>query len=224
MTSFEGWSLLSVSSDCESGESDFRALIEQAQRGCSVSLGKLMDNCRAYLLLVANQSLDETLRAKLAPSDIVHEAYIKAVEGVAEFRGQTEIEWRVWLGKILVRQCQDARRRFLRSEKRDVRREIILEGDHSHHALLSQKAGTHDTPSKIVSGDEEDQQLLRAVDGLPERQRDVVRLRVWEDLDFVEIAERLGTTETAARKAWFRAIQSLTGWEHLRHDQGTNSR
>jgi RNA polymerase sigma-70 factor, ECF subfamily len=212
---------VSVSADRDSGESDFLTLIDQAQRGCSTSLGKLMDNCRAYLLLVANQSLDETLRAKVSPSDIVHEAYIKAVEGVADFRGQTEIEWRVWLGKILVRQCQDARRRFLRSEKRDARREIILEGDHSHHAILSQKAGSHDTPSKIVSGDEEDQQLIRAVEELPERQRDVVRLRVWENLDFDDIAERLATTEAAARKAWFRAIQHLTESGNLRHDQGS---
>jgi RNA polymerase sigma-70 factor, ECF subfamily len=37
--------------------------------------------------------------------------------------------------------------------------------------------------------------------------RQVIRLRSWDRLSFVEIGEQLGCTADAARKLWLRAIE-----------------
>jgi RNA polymerase sigma-70 factor, ECF subfamily len=47
------------------------------------------------------------------------------------------------------------------------------------------------------------------LDGLPDGQRDAVELRVVEELDYAEVAERLGTTPAAARVRVTRGLGQL---------------
>jgi RNA polymerase sigma-70 factor (ECF subfamily) len=46
---------------------------------------------------------------------------------------------------------------------------------------------------------------------LPSDLREVVHLRQWEELSFVEIGERLGCTEGTARMRLHRGLQRLGG-------------
>ena len=63
-------------------------LLESAQNGSSKSLGKLLETCREYLLLVANQTLDHDLQAKVGPSDLVQETFLHARITGAIFRAE----------------------------------------------------------------------------------------------------------------------------------------
>jgi RNA polymerase sigma-70 factor, ECF subfamily len=51
--------------------------------------------------------------------------------------------------------------------------------------------------------------LERAIDGLPPRERDVMRLRWLEGLEIEELAERLGITRNAVDQAHHRALRKL---------------
>jgi RNA polymerase sigma-70 factor (ECF subfamily) len=51
--------------------------------------------------------------------------------------------------------------------------------------------------------------LERALDDLPEQQRDVVLLRRFEGLSYAEIGERLGRSADAARMLYGRAVAAL---------------
>ena len=44
---------------------------------------------------------------------------------------------------------------------------------------------------------------------LPPDYRDVLYLRYWEGLSFVQIAGRIGRSADAVRKLWYRAIERL---------------
>jgi RNA polymerase sigma-70 factor, ECF subfamily len=52
---------------------------------------------------------------------------------------------------------------------------------------------------------------LPYLDGLPDDQREAVRLRVLEELDYTEIAERTGSSEPAVRQRVSRGLKWLRG-------------
>jgi DNA-directed RNA polymerase specialized sigma24 family protein len=55
---------------------------------------------------------------------------------------------------------------------------------------------------------------------LPERQRTVVHLRLWDQLSFARIGGRLGISEDASRMLYGRAIARLRGTVRPGHDPG----
>lgn len=188
---------------------DFAARIEDARGGSREALGRLIDSCRAYLLLVANEELDPALRVKVAASDLVQETLLAAQAEFPQFRGQSEGELKSWLRKVLLNDLADFRRRYQQADKRALAREKPLMGD-SRASIPSVQVATHDlTPHATSIASEEAAALKRAMASLPDDYRQAVTLRNWERLSFAEIAQRMGRTPEAARKLWTRAIERL---------------
>ena len=65
---------------------------------------------RAYLHLLARLNLPRRLRGVLSASDLAHDTILKAHKKGAQFRGQTEAEYRAWLRRILANTLADAAR------------------------------------------------------------------------------------------------------------------
>ena len=61
----------------------------------------MLDGCRQYLLMIANEVIGPELQAKLGASDLVQETFVEAHRHLAAFRGKTEGELRAWLRRIL---------------------------------------------------------------------------------------------------------------------------
>jgi RNA polymerase sigma-70 factor, ECF subfamily len=97
--------------------------------------------------------------------DAVHETFVSAIESVGAFRGQARLESWVW--RILVNACL--------AEKR--RRIVPIEG-----LLLLTSA---DDPPEWP-------EIREAIASLPERQRTVLFLRHYADLDYDQIGAVLG--------------------------------
>ena len=55
------------------------------------------------------------------------------------------------------------------------------------------------------------EQVLRAVEQLPEKEQRVLILSAFEELSSVEIAQILGTTESTVRSRLFRARNLMSG-------------
>jgi RNA polymerase sigma-70 factor (ECF subfamily) len=60
-----------------------------------------------------------------------------------------------------------------------------------------------------LDGAEQERKLLRAIDQLPENQRQVLLLRYYSELKFVEIAEMLGCPLNTALGRMHKAMQKL---------------
>lgn len=187
---------------------DSEFLIRRAQAGSREALGELIDQCRAYLLLVANSELDRQLHAKVAPSDVVQETLLRAHEHFEQFHGSSEKEFLAWVRRILLNQVVNVRR-DLRRAKRDVNREQPMTGNSQVSVPAIDPATGEPTPSRQISAKEDSLELSEAIERLPEDYKTAVLLRYQQDLSFAEMGKELDRSEDAARKLWYRAVERL---------------
>lgn len=183
-----------------------QALIHRARNGEQEALAELIETWRTYLLRVANDELDQGLKHKLGASDVVQSACLDIHKHFGEFAGETVAEWKAWLRQLLLRDVQDAHRRYRDTEKRDVRRERRLV-DSDGFRFDSEDEDL--SPRAALIAQEETTVLRAALQRLSEEHRLVIRLRNWDELPFAEIGNRLQRSEEAARKLWTRAVEKL---------------
>lgn len=184
-------------------------LMQQAQAGSSAALGSLLEAARSYLLLQAEQELPLALRAKVGPSDIVQETAIDAHRDFPRFRGTTQEELYAWLRTILQNNVMDMVRRFEMAQKRAVKREASLSVVIDRRGISVLPIGSNTPDHSAIR--REDAAMLRGVlSRVPDDYQTILRLRYWDGLTFPEIATRIGRSEEAARKLWYRALARLT--------------
>jgi RNA polymerase sigma-70 factor (ECF subfamily) len=187
----------------------FQQLVDAARDGSNEALGELLDQWRNYLLLVANQELGDDLAVKAGASDVVQETFTQAQQSFPGFRGKSQADLIAWLRQILLRQILALRRQFFRNLKRDVQREVSMDGDQEVRGMAESLRTEGDSPVGHVATEEEFEGISRALDSLPSEYRQVIRLRYWDNLTFAEIGARAGKSADAVRKCWFRAAQRL---------------
>lgn len=185
---------------------DFEELVRRSRQGDLRALGYLVSQCRDYLLLIANEDLDPTLKGKYGASDFVQETMLIAHQKFEQFRGQSPAELRGWLRQILRNDLNRARRQFVDAKQRDVHRERAIEDSQLQPLPLADDANTPRTDAMLQ---EEAKLLKQAIQLLPENYRQAVQLREWEDLGYAEIGQRMGISEEAARKLCRRAMDRL---------------
>src|SRR5262245_11197703 len=191
-------------------QADISPQLEAARGGSREALGRILDGYRAYLLLIADQELDPKLQPKGGPSDLVQETFLEAQRDFGGFRGTTDGELRAWLRQLLLHNLANWARRFRATEKRRLDREVALPAGGSS-AGVDVTARTP-TPSGWAIAGEQDLELQRALERLPDDYRQVLLWRYQEELSFEAIAEKMDRTAGAVRKLWLRAV------ERLRHD------
>jgi DNA-directed RNA polymerase specialized sigma24 family protein len=118
--------------------------------------------------------------------DAVQEAFAKAVRNARSFRGTGSLE--AWVWRIVVNAARDARRR----------------------------SGVSEPSNSLLQGYDGDSPGPIPLELLTERQREVVFLHYYADLDYAAIAEALaispgtvGATLTAARQTLRGALQEV---------------
>lgn len=182
--------------------------IAEARQGDREALGRLLELCRQYLLLVAGTELTPALWAKVAPSDIVQDTLMAAGRDYPRFLGSNEEELLAWLRGILRNNVADARRQF-QTEKRQAAREVPLSEVLPSELPLDQT----ESPSRQAQTHEQDEQLKRALQRLPEHYRQVLGMHLTDGLTFVQIAAMLGRSADSVRKLFGRAVEELA--KHL---------
>lgn len=189
-------------------EDAVQRLLTAARQGDGDAFGRLFEEFRRSLLLLAQRELPPGVRGKMGPSDIVQETAVDARCDFHGFRGRTTEECYAWLRSILRNNVVDAVRRYETSLKRQADREISLTSESGDRAggLLPVR---HSPPDNSAIRREEAVMLGHALERLPVDYREVLRLRYWDGLSFVEIATRLGRSAEAIRKVWYRAIRRL---------------
>lgn len=197
------------------------AKLVAARRGSHSAMGELFEDCRNYLLLVANASVGDGLRAKVAASDLVQEAFLEAGQIFDRFTGDSEEDLLRWLTRILEHKVGNAVKRHVRAAKRDVSREVRLDQGVNGNQAGALPADSAPSPSGIAAAGEDELRLEQALAELPDQYRQVIDLRVNQSLSFEEVGRAMDRTGEAARKLFARAIDEL----RLRitaHEQSTN--
>jgi RNA polymerase sigma-70 factor, ECF subfamily len=169
-----------------------------------------LERYRAYLRLLARLHLDERLRGKLDPSDVVQQTLLQAHQARGQFRGSGDGALAAWLRQILARNLAHAVRDLGR-EKRDVGRERSLEQalDASSSRLEAWLAAEQSSPSQRAQRNEQLLRLAQALADLPEAQREAVVLHYWQGQSLAEIGDQLGRTPAAVAGLLHRGLKQL---------------
>ena len=168
------------------------------------------DQFRSYLRLLARMQLDERLRRKMDPSDIVQQTLLQAHRALGDFRGSTDAEMAAWLRQILARNLAHAVRDFGR-DKRNINRERSLEQavNASSARLEAWLAAEQSSPSQKAQRNEHVLQLCEALEQLPDAQREAVELHYWHGCTLAEIADQMDRTPAAIAGLLKRGLRKL---------------
>jgi len=186
-------------------------LLGQARRGDAATLGRLLEQYRRYLALLARVQIGQRLQGKVDASDVVQETFLEAHRSFEQFRGTSEAQFVAWLRQILAANLADLLRRYLGTQGRDVRleQEIANAVDQSSAALDGALVAAQSSPSQQADRREQAVLLADALEQLPVDYRDVIVLRNIEGLTFPEVARRMGRSLDSVEKLWMRALARL---------------
>ncbi|TWU63119.1 ECF RNA polymerase sigma-E factor [Crateriforma conspicua] len=186
-------------------------LLVASQRGDNEAFGRLLDQYRGYLLMLAHRYLSERLRRRIDPLDLVQWTYLEAKRDLHQFRGTTPAEFAAWLRGMLKHNVASAVTRHVTTQKRSLKREVTV-GDlkqGSDAAWIQQMPGSTTSPSGVAIRGEAVLELLNALHSLPETQAEAIRLRYMEGLSLSQITERMGKSETAVAGLLKRGLRKL---------------
>jgi RNA polymerase sigma-70 factor (ECF subfamily) len=129
-----------------------------------------------------------------AAADATQEAFLKAFRGLKSFRG--DASFRTWLLTIATNEARGALR------KRGRRKETPLERAGPVSARV-------DAVDEVVERNQEAERIKGLLGELPDKQRQAVTLRIFEDLSFRDIGDLIGSSEGAARVNYHHGIRRL---------------
>src|SRR5262249_2870735 len=141
--------------------------LHAARVGSEMTIWELLAGCRSYLLQVAIERLDSSLRSKANPSDLVHDTLLEAYRDFAQFRGRCEAEWLAWLRSLLIHNLTNFERRYFRTAMRRTQREVSLADPRIANGVLAHGS----SPSSQVMAGERARALMQGLEQLPEDYR-----------------------------------------------------
>jgi len=189
--------------------SQIRPLLREARVGSPDALGQVLAAYRPFLFAIARDEIDSDLKAKAGPSDLVQESFLEAQRDFANFTSDRESHFRGWLYTILMNNLADLRKRYLKTAKRQVRRERPLGVRDSKHLLRDIGELDGQSASRTAISREEAEKINAALDRLRPAFREVIILRSQQRKTFVEIGESIGKSADAVRMLWQRAMLKL---------------
>jgi len=188
--------------------SPLRASGRWAKRSSSVI--RQLYSYRSALVRRAAVMISPKLARKFDASDAAQEAIVKVAREQSGLPSQAmnpanpTVDVRTQLWRALRDVIRNAVRRFRRARRTTIR-EVGLEEEASY-ARLAAAIGRSASGLKRI--DDRDQ-LNNALAKLDEKQRDILLLRGERQLEFSEIAVRLGLSEENVKKRYQRAIKEL---------------
>ncbi len=163
-------------------------LVKQAQAGDAQAFGQLVDRHQPGIFgTLVKMTSDRDLAM-----DLTQDAFIRAWEQLGTFERRSAFS--TWLYRIAVRLAYDAMRSCHRRDHRELD-ERIADPDLGP-----------DRQAEVAALSED---LRQRIESLPEMQRAIVILRVYDDLPYKEIANILKTTENSARVSFHHAVTRL---------------
>jgi RNA polymerase sigma-70 factor (ECF subfamily) len=145
------------------------------------------------------------VRAPQVAEDVVQETFVRVVQNAAEFKH--EARFTTWVYTITRNLCIDHLR------KRALRKHPSLDESKGEEGdgptLGEQTADPRASVEREATGTELRERIARAVDTLPDEQREVFLMREIANLPFKEIAEITGVPENTVKSRMRYALERL---------------
>lgn len=158
----------------------------------------------AMLLLSIERRIGPALAAKVAAEDVLQETLLAAWESRATFEGENPRAFRGWLMQIAEhRICALADHHAAQKRGGGVAPLPFTESRAAGAAPHSA------TPSRVAWYREKASALRAALESLPDELREIVRLRMVEQMTAEEVAAQLGVGESMVRHRFRRGAELL---------------
>jgi len=131
--------------------------------------------------------------------DLVQETFIKVWQALETFRGDAQLF--TWLYRIATNESLN----FLNKK----RRRFFLSINNLEGELLEKIEGTTTQSDFVMSGDEIQLKLQKALLTLPEKQRLVFNMKYFDDLKYEDISEITGTSVGALKASYHHAVTKV---------------
>jgi len=193
------------------GESGTSTEIAAARAGRNGAVDTLLEGCRNYLRFLARDGVGGALRRKVDASDVVQDVLMRARERFPQFEGDNEAQLLAWLRRMLANHVVDLARKHKVGGDRGVIHErsideVLYESSQAFGKVL-ELSGT--SPSRNAMREEQSARIADALARLSDDHAQVIQLRTMRELEWNEVAERMGRSYDAAQKLWFRALRKL---------------
>lgn len=133
------------------------------------------------------QSHDDT-------NDLLQNTFLKAWTSIDAFRGQAKLS--TWLYKIGINESLT----FLEKQRKQQNLSIDEETSNLINCIES---------DEHIDGDELKKKLREAIARLPEKQRLVFNMRYYDEMDYKQMSEILGTSTGALKASYHLAVKKI---------------
>lgn len=161
----------------------------KARKGDMAAWNRIYTSCEKQMYSLALRMVGNPAAAE----DIVQDSFIKAIEKINQYRGESSFWW--WLRRIISNHCIS----YLRANSR-----WIPQDDYQIENTLDE---LKETPEFGL-----DRDLDKLLNRLPEQAQRVVYLYVVEGMTHKEIAELFGQTQSFSKSLVSRSLKNLRRW------------
>jgi RNA polymerase sigma-70 factor (ECF subfamily) len=194
--------------DAPADSAETQRLLERVESGDAAAFDAVFDRHRAGLREFLDHRIDDRLRARFDPSDVVQEAQLVAFRRLDDYLARRPMPFGVWLRKTAYERLLMLRRKHRRTHRRGVGREEPLPERSS--LGLARRLSRSSTPGDRMIRAERAERVRQLLAKLSAEDREMLLMRNYEDLPYGEIAALLEITPATARQRHGRALLRLS--------------
>lgn len=193
-------------------EIDEQDFLELAKTGDKDAVGRLLELYRGHLLRIVQFRISPQIARGVDASDVIQEAFTEINQRLPEYLRDQEVPFFVWARFIVLQRLAMTHRQHVEVKTRAVGREahrdqLLLNA--SSESMAGILAASMTSPSQAMARDETVSLLHTALDALADKDREIIALRHFEQLNNSEAAEVLGISNTAACNRYVRGLERL---------------
>lgn len=174
-------------------------LMLRVRQGDAESFDVLLDRHRKPLVAFFVRMVRDPALAE----DLAQEAFLRVYQARRRYR--PEAKFTTWLYRIATNLALNALR-----DRKGVRAVSGGDGDSSEGpALMDQLSDSRPTAEQEMMLSERERTIRQAVESLPDNQRAAVILHKYQGVDYRQIGNVLGVSESAVKSLLFRAYENL---------------
>jgi RNA polymerase sigma-70 factor (ECF subfamily) len=190
-----------------------RGALQRAVGGDQAAWAEVLAPHRERLRRMVALRLDQRLKGRVDPSDVLQEAFLQAAQAGPNYLERPEQPVFLWLRWLTGMALQLVHRQHLGVRARDAGREVRLLDrpwpEATSAALAALLLGRDARPSVAAIRAERQRRLQEALNSMDPLDREVLVLRHFDELTNAEAARELHLRESAASKRYIRALHRL---------------
>ena len=197
--------------DAPTNSTAIEAILQKLGSGDESAAQELFRRYRPKIKRMISVRMDTRMSGRIDPSDVVQDTFLTAHKKLKDYLAEQPVAFYPWLRKIAWERLIDLQRKHIVSARRSVHREFGSQnfGEESRSKLVDQLVRSETGPLQHAARKELGERVDQALDSLSASDREVLVLRMLEQLSIRDTADVIGISVEAIKKRQARALLRL---------------